>query len=210
MEYQNETKNCQNCKKDFTIEPEDFKFYEKMKVSPPTFCPFCRMQRRFIHRNERKLFKVEDIFTGQGIFSLYPAESGRKIITQEEWNGDSWDAMEYACDIDFSKPFLEQILELEKKVPIFNLNVEFMIDSPYSGNATGLKNCYLCFNSNHSEDCMYGNAVDQCKDCIDNSHISHSERCYESFWLQNCYQCYFTKMSADSRNLWFCRDCVWM
>jgi len=102
------------------------------------------------------------------------------------------------------------ILELEKKVPIFNLNVEFMIDSPYSGNATGLKNCYLCFNSNHSEDCMYGNAVDQCKDCIDNSHISHSERCYESFWLQNCYQCYFTKMSADSRNLWFCRDCVWM
>ena len=23
-------KNCQNCKKDFTIESEDFKFYEKM------------------------------------------------------------------------------------------------------------------------------------------------------------------------------------
>ena len=28
---QAETKNCQNCKNDFTIEPEDFAFYEKSK-----------------------------------------------------------------------------------------------------------------------------------------------------------------------------------
>jgi hypothetical protein len=27
-----ETRICQNCKKDFTIEPDDFGFYEKMKV----------------------------------------------------------------------------------------------------------------------------------------------------------------------------------
>jgi hypothetical protein len=27
-----ETKNCQNCKKDFTIESDDFIFYEKMNV----------------------------------------------------------------------------------------------------------------------------------------------------------------------------------
>ena len=83
-----------------------------------------------------------------------------------------------------------------------------MINSPYSANATALKSCYLCFNSNNSEDCMYGNATDFSKDCIDNSHVNHSERCYECFWLQNCYQCYFTIMSAESRNLWFCRDCL--
>jgi len=28
---QPETKNCQNCKQGFTIEPEDFAFYEKMQ-----------------------------------------------------------------------------------------------------------------------------------------------------------------------------------
>ena len=27
-----ETRNCQNCKKDFVIEPDDFSFYEKIKV----------------------------------------------------------------------------------------------------------------------------------------------------------------------------------
>jgi len=29
-----EVRICQNCKKDFTIEPEDFTFYEKIKVPP--------------------------------------------------------------------------------------------------------------------------------------------------------------------------------
>src|SRR3989338_7876517 len=51
-----ETKNCQNCKKDFTIEPDDFGFYEKIKVPPPTFCPECRLIRRLVWRNERISF----------------------------------------------------------------------------------------------------------------------------------------------------------
>jgi hypothetical protein len=207
-EYKNLVLGCQNCKNDFTIEPDDFSFYEKMKVPPPTFCPLCRFQRRVIFRNERKIFKVKDAFTGENIFSLYPPESGKKVVTQEEWYGDTWNAMDYGRDYDFSKPFFSQILELEKEVPIFNRNVEFMVNSPYSGNATALKNCYLCFTSNYSEDCMYSSGADYSKDCVDDCHINHSERCYECFWLQNCYQCYFTIMSAESSNLWFCEHCL--
>jgi len=30
-----ETRNCQNCKKDFIIELDDFGFYEKIKVPIP-------------------------------------------------------------------------------------------------------------------------------------------------------------------------------
>ena len=208
MEYKSKNVVCQNCKKDFVIEPEDFNFYEKIKVPPPTFCPLCRAQRRMAFRNERKLFKVTDAFTGKEIFSTYPSESERKIITRETWFGDTWDAMEYGREYDFSKPFLNQLTELGQDVPVYNFNVIRMINSPYSFNATALKNSYLIVNSNYSEDCMYGNAIDFCKDCIDNSHIKHSERCYECFWLEKCYQCYFTMMSSDCRNLWFCRDCV--
>ena len=203
-----ETKNCQNCKKDFVIEPEDFNFYDKIKVPPPSFCPLCRVQRRLAWRNERKLFRIKNFLTGQDIFSSYPTESGRKIMTREEWFGDNWDAMEYAMDIDFTKPFLEQIEELNKIVPIYNFNNIGVVNSPYVFNVSYIKNSYLIVNSNYSEDCMYGNAVDSCKDCVDNSHIKNSERCYECFWLENCYQCYFTIMSSDSRNLWFCKDCL--
>ncbi len=205
---ESETRKCQNCKKDFTIESEDFNFYEKIKVPLPTFCPLCRVQRRMAFRNERKLFRVKDAFTGLDIFSTYPKESGRKIITREAWFGDSWDAMEYETEYDFSKPFIKQLIEIEMKVPMYNFNVLRMVNSPYAFNATGLKNSYLVVNSNYSEDCMYGNAIDRCKDCVDNSHVNHSERCYESFWLEKCYKCYFSQRSMDSRNLWFCRGCV--
>ena len=202
-----EKKICQNCKKNFVIEQEDFNFYEKMKVPPPTFCPTCRAERRFVFRNERKLFKVKDAFTGKEIFSLYPSEIGKKSVSHEEFFSDDWEAMDYGRDYDFSLNFFEQISKLEKEVPVQALRVEYMVNSPYCANATALKNSYLCFNSNHSEDCMYGNAIDFSKDCIDNSHVGHSERCYESFWLENCYQCYFSVICKESRNLWFCRSC---
>ena len=48
-----ETRHCQNCKNSFNIEPDDFSFYEKMKVPPPTFCSQCRLVRRLARRNER-------------------------------------------------------------------------------------------------------------------------------------------------------------
>ena len=203
-----ETKNCQNCKQDFIIEPDDFSFYEKMKVPPPTFCPLCRAQRRFSYRNERKLFRVKDAVTFKDIFSLYPLESKRKVITSDEWYGDGWDALESGREYDFSRTFFDQLFELDKDVPVLNLNVSQMVQSDYCANAADLKNCYLVFAAQTSEDCTYGTVVDQSRDCIDNSHINHSERCYECFWLRNCYQCYFTIMSVDSRNLWFCRDCL--
>jgi uncharacterized protein YbaR (Trm112 family) len=202
-----QTKTCQNCKNQFTVEPDDFNFYGKIKVPPPTFCPLCRAQRRLSFRNERKLFRVEDAFTEKEIFSLYPPEAGRKVITADEWYGDSWDAMEYARDYDFSRPFLEQLFELDRDVPVLNLNVSMMVRSEYCANASELKDCYLLFASQISENCSYGTVVDRSRDCFDNSHTQDSERCYECFWIRNCYQCYFTIMSWDSRSLYFCRDC---
>mgnify|MGYP001568252878 CR=1 FL=1 len=199
---------CQNCKKDFVIEPEDFNFYEKIKVPPPTFCYLCRAQRRMAFRNERKLFKVKNYLTGQDIFSTHPQVNNKKIITWDEWFTDKWDAMDYGHDYDFLTPFLKQLAELNNKVPIYGLNVIRMINSPYAFNANSMKNCYLTVNSTSSENCMYGNAIDFCKDCVDNSHINHCEQCYESFWISNCYQCYFTIGSRESRNLYFCKGCI--
>ena len=52
-----EKKICQNCRGEFTLEPDDFSFYEKIKVPPPTFCFDCRLQRKLAFVNERTLFK---------------------------------------------------------------------------------------------------------------------------------------------------------
>ena len=66
-----ETKNCQNCKKDFTIEPDDFGFYEKIKVPPPTFCPECRLIRRMMFRNEISFYRRVCELCQKNIISIF-------------------------------------------------------------------------------------------------------------------------------------------
>jgi hypothetical protein len=181
MEYKEEIKNCQNCKLKFTIEAEDFNFYEKIKVPPPTWCPECRFQRRCTFRNERKLFRNVDAINKKSVLSLYPPEAGFPIYEDSYWWSDKWDPCNYGVDFDRSKPFLLQLYELSKRVPFICSDAVRMVRSKYSANAADLKDCYLIFNSSGTEDSAYGNAVDYCKNVFDNSHIQSSEKCYDSF-----------------------------
>jgi len=66
-----ETKICQNCKNPFTITPDDFSFYEKIKIPPPTFCPECRYIRRLLDRNEYNLYRRKCDATDENIISIY-------------------------------------------------------------------------------------------------------------------------------------------
>jgi len=202
-----EKRVCQNCKIEFVVDASDFKFYEKIKVPPPTWCPHCRFQRRALFRNERKLFWVKSGKSGKEILSLYPPEAGVVVYDEKEWWADDWDPMVYGQEYDFSKPFLRQLFELLKVVPVHNLDVLGMVNSDFSANAAYLKNCYLLFNSNYSEDSAYGNAVDRSAYCFDNSHLNKCERCYDSFWLTNCYQTHFSSRCEDCNNVRFSKNC---
>ncbi|MBP6883701.1 MAG: hypothetical protein KBC06_00485 [Candidatus Pacebacteria bacterium] len=202
-----ETRNCQNCKKDFTIDSEDFNFYEKVKVPPPTFCPMCRAQRRWLFRNERGLYKRKCDYSGKEIFSMYAPESPVKVYDRDIWISDVWDAMDYGKEIDWSQPFLTQMYELMLEVPFKSVNVIRGVGSPYVNNATDPKNCYLTFGSTGAEDCMYSNSVNATQDCVDVSHVSKSQSCYQSFWVSGCYRTHFSSQCVESSDLWFCRDC---
>ncbi len=202
-----EIKNCQNCKQEFTIDSEDFNFYEKIKVPPPTFCPMCRVQRRWTFRNERGLYKRKCDFSGKEIFSMYASDSPVKVYDRDIWLSDTWNPMEYGREIDWSRPFLSQLHELLLEVPFKSNNVIRGINSNYSNNATDPKNCYLVFNTTNPEDCMYSNGVNFTRDCVDVSHVSRSETCHQSFWLGTCYRTHFSSQCVESSDLWFCRDC---
>ena len=137
-----ETKICQNCKKDFLIEPDDFSFYEKIKVPPPTFCPECRLQRKLCWRNERSLYKRKCDAPGHDevLISMYAPDVDMLVYDQKYWHGDDWDASLYARKYDFSVPFLKQWRELFFSVPspnLLNINnhesdyCNFVFDSNY-------------------------------------------------------------------------------
>lgn len=203
-----ETKVCQNCQKDFIIEPDDFSFYEKMQVPPPTFCPLCRAQRRMAWRNENSLFKRKSDFSGKDIFSGFHPDSPVKVYEKDIWLSDKWDAIDYGVDYNFSKTFFEQFRDLLYTVPLKNLNVVNGVDSDYCNNFTDPKNCYLSFNGKSGEDCMYSNGVSYLKDCVDISHCGKSEKCYDCFWVNSCSNVMFSSQCESSYDLLFCRDCV--
>src|SRR3989344_9230676 len=116
-----ETKICQNCKTDFIIETDDFSFYEKMKVPPPTFCPDCRFQRRLLFRNNRVFYKRECLMCKKSMLSIYHPQNPYVIYCKECWLSDKWNPLDYGNDYDFSKPFFEQFHKLQKSVPRSNM-----------------------------------------------------------------------------------------
>src|SRR3989338_1389539 len=114
MENKSENRICQNCKNSFSIEPEDFNFYEKIDVPPPTFCPECRTQRRLTWRNEMSLYKRKCSVPGhdEEIISIYSQDKSLIVYDHDYWWSDKWDPLEYGRDFNFSKSFFQQWKEL--------------------------------------------------------------------------------------------------
>jgi hypothetical protein len=208
MEYKSQIKNCQNCKKDFTIESEDFNFYEKIKVPSPTFCPECRMICRMAFRDYRVLHKRKSDKTGEIIFSIYHPESPVKVWEQDIWWSDAWDSLDYGKDVDFNEVFLKQLKDLFHKVPVVSQTGWNMINSDYCTGVHDVKNCYLVFVSTFSEDCLYSAEINNTKNSMDVTRVESSELCYESFALTKCYQTFFSSHCENCMDVWFSRNLI--
>ncbi len=210
-----ETKVCQNCKQQFTIESEDFDFYRKIDVPAPTFCPRCRLERRLVWLNLTNLYKRKCDLCGKDNISMYPPEAPYQVFCRECWYSDKWDPFSYGRDYDFSKPFFGQFDELLHKVPIYGLSTDsFTAESVSYHNYVGhLKNCYLLFFADVNEDCHHGfylhrnrNLLDcsllvLCESSYDLTHAFKDNRCFSSRDLIESIDCYFMR---DSRN---CQNC---
>lgn len=205
---QSETKTCQNCHNEFTIEPDDFSFYEKMKVPPPTFCPECRAIRRLVFLNHSNLFKKIEAKGGKKVFSNYPEEANIKIYDHDYWWSDDWNPMDYGVDVDFKRPFLEQLKELNYSVPWTSRSVRGLVNSDYCNQASYLKNSYLCFNGSNADNCQYCATFSNIRDLLDSYAIEKSELCYEIYVGVILFQCFNCFNVEDCRNLRFCGECI--
>ena len=203
-----ETRQCQNCKQNFVIEPEDFGFYQKIKVPPPTFCPECRLIRRLSWRNERSLHKHKCALCGKSTITVYSEESPMTVYCNECWWSDKWDAIDYGIDFDPSRPFFNQFFELMRKVPAvsrFGL-YSSLINSEYTNMVGYLKNCYLVTHSDSNEDCIYGSNLTNSKNCVDAYFAHKSEDCYEITNVHKSYNTMFSVDCVECYNLIFCKN----
>jgi hypothetical protein len=202
-----ETKNCQNCKKDFVIEPDDFGFYEKIKVPPPTFCWKCRAIRRMAFRNMRHPYIRNCDATNVKIFTFIPPGNPMPVYSNNYWNSDKWDPLDYGREYDFSRPFFDQIRDLYNAVPWGIMWSMEMVNSDYSVSAFS-RNCYLCFDSGYDEDSAYNVTLLYSKQCFDGLNMKDCELCYYCLNTNQSYKTYFSRDCTSCVEVWFSQDCV--
>ena len=202
-----ENKTCQNCQKDFIIEPDDFSFYEKIKVPSPTFCPECRCIRRLLDRNEYNLYKRKCDATGESVISIYREDVQFPVYKQEYWKSDAWDATEYSRDFDFSRSFFEQYEELRRVVPHLAMVNSSSVNSEYTNQSQENKDCYMLFTSGSNEKCMYGSWCQNCNFLGDCYMAGKSEFCYECINIKKCSRCAWAYDCSDCVDVYFSSDC---
>ena len=204
-----EIKTCQNCKNDFVIEQEDFNFYERINVPPPTWCPECRFIRRINCGNGWSFFYRNCDKCGKRTLSMYPPEQKIKVYCQPCWWGDDWDGGEYAMDYDFNKTFFEQLKELSEKTPYSILESTYttLKNCEYSNSIAYSKNCTLVVWADFCENVCHSSILNGLKFSSDCIRGYSSELCYGSIGFSRCYKMFFSDECDDCVDVWFSRNC---
>ena len=205
-----ENRQCQNCKKDFAVEPDDFAFYEKINVPAPTWCPSCRNMRRMAWREERTLYRDTCKMCGKSIVSIHAPGGPFIVYCRECWNSDKWDPVEYGREYDFSQPFFTQYRRLVEAVPRPALTGINLINSEFSHASKGCKNCSFTFWSYFSQDSQYCYLLLLSRNTYDGYVVDNSDHAYESLHSNRLYKVsfgYFADECLDSSFLFDCLGC---
>ncbi|MDO8649265.1 MAG: hypothetical protein Q7R81_05795 [Candidatus Peregrinibacteria bacterium] len=209
--------SCRVCRKAFEDAPEDIALRsdvapvlggKKYDIPPPTLCPDCRALRRMSWRNERTLYKRTCNATQKSIVSVYSQDKPFIVYENKAWYAGTWDGHDQGRDIDFTRPFFPQFAELLRAVPHLALSAIGTQNSDYVNQCGWCKNCYLLFEADVDQDCMYGNFLYDSKSCVDMLQGKECELCYECI---DCRKCYSLAHSQDCENCsssWFLKNCI--
>lgn len=174
----------------------------------PTFCPACRLQRRFVYRNERHFYSRLCSFTKEPIISIYNETVPFPVYNQDIWWSDSWDPKSYSRDFDYSRSFFDQWQELRGVVPRIALLSKNSENSAYSNHAGNNKDCYLSTIVFNCENVYFSRKVLSSQQIFDSSFIlKKGEILYQCLWGEALYHCIYCLFCTNSSDLLFCYDC---
>jgi hypothetical protein len=205
---QAEVKQCQNCNHDFTIESEDFAFYEKINVPAPTFCPECRLIRRLVWRNERSLYKRNCDLCKKSIVSMYDKDVEFPVYCPTCWRSDNWNPEDYAQDYNFDQNFFSQYKDLLYKVPRPASLIHDSQEVDFASIVYWSKDVYLSSSILKSEHIFYCKNIDAAKNLFDSINIKDSENGYENIDSYKNYNCRFIYYSEGCIDSMFLQDCA--
>lgn len=205
-----ETRTCKNCKAQFTIEPEDLIFYEKLDLPAPNYCRYCLWKYLLAFWIFGRFRITNSALSGKKIITVLPEAAPFPIYEHAEFISDRWDPTSYGQYYNSSRSFIEQLIELQSKVPhphqtgIKNLNCDWCDDIWES------KESYLTRSALRIENVSYGYRVFESKNSIDLTYSFKLERSYDCLY---CFKSYHLQYSFNARDcvdsvfLYDCRNC---
>ncbi len=212
-----EERNCKNCRQVFTIEPDDFSFYEKMKVSAPTWCPQCRSIRRLAWRNDTTLYSRDCFLCTKKFISIYAPNTPFKVLCPKCFHGDGWDPYEYGVDYNPDKSFIEQFIDLYKNTPVLgviNDNDIASVNCLYTNDVAFSKNCAMVFVAWRLENVFNSSNLAAGKDLSDCTYVvEESQYTYDGVLIDNVANSksiYYSTSSVSCNfgyDLRGCNDC---
>ena len=200
---------CSECSAAYEISDTEKAFHTEMGVPAPNQCPHCRFVRRLTVRNARNLYKRTCDLSGKDFISPY-ASVPFPVYHPDVWFSDDWDDLSFGKDIDLSRPFFDQLLELHNVVPkqgqfICPGTIE---NSDYVNCAGYLKDCYLIAETDYNERCLYGNRMFHNEYVVDCSNITNSELCYECIDVRKCHTCLYSRDCENCSDSYFIKNCI--
>ncbi len=189
---------------------DDIPFYEKMDLPLPAMCPTCRFKYLLAFWTFGRFRIAKSALSGKTIITVLPESVPFPIYDRAEFVSDDWDPLTYGKDYDASRPFMDQLVELQSKVPhphqcgVKNLNCDWTDDVWES------KDVYLSRSGAWCESINYSYRMVSSKNCTDLTYCWELEYCYDCLY---CFKSYNLKYSFNSRDcmdslfLYDCRNC---
>jgi len=207
MSTKSQVKICVDCKNEFEIDSGDLNLYEKVGLKIPEQCFFCRLKQYAAFWVFGKFRKGVSNLSGESLITVLPSTARYPIYKSHEWWGDAWNPIDFGQDYDPSKPFFEQLKELQEKIPHphqvgkNNTNCDWCDDIWFS------RNCYLTRAAFKCENLSYGYRVIGSKDSFDLTLSFNLQNSYDCLECHDSFNLSFSENSRDCIDSYFLYDC---
>ena len=192
------------------MDEEEIGWYKKFNVPPSKISPNTRWKLLSYYDSAFQFWWNKHFDTGEPILSFHHPGSGIRVLPDKEWHDRDFSHIN--IDYDSSRPFFEQMRELEVRVPFQATNHAALTENSISINSLGDTNSYFVFgcrskNTFHStvgvdvEDCSLLYGVEKANNC---HYVLHSQRLHNCRYIRESYDCIDCAFLFDCRN---CKNC---
>lgn len=202
---------CQICKSSYVIKPEDFPFYDRLDLPPPVRCPRCDTQYLLAFWVFGRFRITASALSGKRIITVLPESAPFPIYAREEFVSDAWDPLSYGRDYNPQRPFIEQVVELQGKVPHPHQTGLKNVDCDWTDDVWESKSAYLTRSAGWLEFVSYGYRLVSCKNSIDLTYCFDTENSYDCLYCFNGYNLrhsFNCRACLDGAFLYDCRNCT--